>query len=246
MIVHKPSWHTLYPALQRCCRRLSGNKTSEQGLTLIEVVIAIMVVAVAGTAIAPAMVLAVATRVQSQRAEQSLELAQSEIDRVRLLVERRDDLGGGATEADFPPLAAGFVDPANVPAPDAFNCTPIATQGFPISLDPGVDPCNLGPDEEPDFVIQSFRLPGFQTAAGVPTVFRMGVRVYDFRAFRDGGGAGLSAERASLGLTSDEGDRARSPLAVLYTEIAAGEEGESFCEITEFLDPGASRPLGCN
>ena len=248
MTVRRPSRHTLYSKLYRHCHSLFRKRqSSEEGLTLIEVLIAILVVAFAGTAIAPAMVLAVATRVQSQKAEQALELAQSEVDRIRLLIERRDDIGGGAVVDDFPPLADGFPFPANVPAPDGFNCAPSATEGFPVSLDPGVDPCALEPDEQPDFVIQTYRLPGITADTGIPTAFRMGVRVYDFRAFRDEGGGELSSERASLGMTSNEGSRVRAPLAVLYTEVAAGEQGDSFCDLRVFAsetgDP--SLPLGC-
>ena len=44
-------------------------------------------VALVASTIAPALVLSVATRVQSQKSEQALQLAQSEIDQVRLQVE---------------------------------------------------------------------------------------------------------------------------------------------------------------
>ena len=226
------------------------SKGSEQGLTLIECIIAIMVLVLVGTAIAPAMVLSVATRVQSQRAEQALEIAQSEIDRVRLLVERREDLSGGdvaAIIAEFPPLAGGVATITDAPAPDAFNCAPTATQGLPVSLDPAVDPCNLDPDQEPDFVIQSYRTEGINTDAGVPRAFEMGVRVYDSRAFRDGGSDSLLTENATLGPTSGEGSRLNRPLAVLYTDIVASEEGDSLCRFIEYQgDPSEPLPLGCS
>ncbi|MEM9817765.1 MAG: prepilin-type N-terminal cleavage/methylation domain-containing protein, partial [Cyanobacteria bacterium P01_D01_bin.6] len=64
--------------------------SDESGLTLIECVMAIVVVGLMGAAIAPMMVASVATRVQSQKAEQALELAQGEIDRVRIQFEQNN------------------------------------------------------------------------------------------------------------------------------------------------------------
>jgi type II secretory pathway pseudopilin PulG len=64
--------------------------STEQGLTLIEGLLAIVIISITVVSISPPIFWAVATRVQTQRAEQSLKLAQGEIDRVRTLVERNE------------------------------------------------------------------------------------------------------------------------------------------------------------
>lgn len=83
---------------------------TEQGLTLIEGLLAIVIISITVVSISPPIFWAVATRVQTQRAEQSLKLAQGEIDRVRTLVERNEvsasqfnllpPYSTGATETD--------------------------------------------------------------------------------------------------------------------------------------------------
>ncbi len=66
--------------------RLRSNSSS--GLTLIECLVAIIIVSLTVLAITPPILLATGTRVQSRRAEQANHIAQSEVDRLRLLVER--------------------------------------------------------------------------------------------------------------------------------------------------------------
>lgn len=235
-------------ALARSRSPMPSSAAADQGLTLVECIMGILVVGFAGAAIAPAMVLSVATRVQSQRAEQALELAQSEVNRARLLIERRDDLDmGGATDANLPPESSVSALGA-VPAPSGIaggaDCIPTTpTEGKPIALDPEIDACSPGPDEEPDFVVQTFRRDSRLNDDGFPVAFEMGVRVYDIRAFRDGT-SGLQTEGGSLGLVSSEGSRLNSPLAVLYTEILASEDGSSLCELIQY-EGVSSLPLGC-
>jgi len=64
---------------------LFEQRHSESGLTLMECVVAIAVVALAGALITPPLFLAAATRVQNRRSEQALQIAQGEIDRIRTL-----------------------------------------------------------------------------------------------------------------------------------------------------------------
>lgn len=64
------------------------SKYSEQGFSLLEALISIAVIAVVISSFTPPIFLAVGTRVQNRRAEQAMQLAQAEVDRVRRLVER--------------------------------------------------------------------------------------------------------------------------------------------------------------
>lgn len=228
--------------------------SSQAGLTLIECLVAIVMVALVGAIIAPAMVLSVATRVQSQRASQALDTAQSEIDRIRLLVERGDDYG----DALPPVLPDAVVDTltderslADVDGPDsvfstvAWEADPdpwVYTDSFPVDIDD---------DGTPDYAVQSFRTPG-QTPTGgtVPVAFIMGVRVYEHRAVANAVTNLPGNPQASLTMTSSEGERLERPLATLYSSIALSEDGQAFCNYIDYLSSTVgttpSTPLGCN
>jgi prepilin-type N-terminal cleavage/methylation domain-containing protein len=73
--------------------------TSRSGFTLIESLVAIIVISVTVVAISPPIFWAAATRVQNRRAEQALSIAQSSIDQVRGKIER-----GGVTTLELPAL----------------------------------------------------------------------------------------------------------------------------------------------
>lgn len=201
----------------------SGRRAQEQGLTLIECLVAIVVVATVASAIAPAMVLSVATRVHSQRSEQALALAQSEIDSIRVAVER-----GGYTAAALPPLAATLED-KDVETALGPSLTAAATN-FTYAL-----PKDIDGDGTPDFLVQRFRAKG-QMVGSVPVAFAMGVRVYD----RDASATGnLPTTPASLVMTSGNGGRSTRPLAVLYTTIATSNEGSSLCNLITYFNSSA-------
>lgn len=218
----------------------------QQGLTLIECLVAIIVVGLIGSAIAPALVISVATRVQSQKAEQALELAQSEIDRVRLLVERNE---ANITTLPFSaPFTASYTEDnevALVAGPQAG--VPLARPNAP-NAPPYTDfdetfRANLGGN---DFAVQVYRTEG-RLVGSVPVTFSMGVRVYDIEAVESGSGT-MPSEPASLGMVGGQGDRLSRPLVALYTNVSAGETGTSLCSFIRHLDRTGtpSVPIGCN
>ena len=229
--------------LNRWLRRVGGRSPGygQQGLTLIECLVAIIMVGLVSSAIAPALVISVATRVQSQKAEQALELAQSEIDRVRLLVER-----GEATDDNLPPSVAFTGDysedneVAQVPGPqygtpeETREDVASADQTFKDSLDP----------DDPQFALQVYRTPGLMVG-DVPVTFGLGVRVYDYETVVSGGAGNLAQDTASLKMVSGQGQRSTRPLVALYTNVTAGESGNSLCQYIENLDNTASVPTGC-
>ena len=240
-----------------------------QGLTLIECLVAILMVALLASAIAPALALAVATRVQSQKSEQAMKLAQTEIDRVRLLTEEglaAQKSGESATAFEarkqayrdkFPPRVATLDNTAaeNQPAPGnqvvniRTSLTPTNTLGIKLNPEePGATtPTNCVSDGSCDFAVQIYRTRGYpDNATDVPSAFGMGVRVYDYRAVANSNGSSLSKDQSSLALTSGEGERGRKPLAVIYTTIARGEKSNSLCDLITYTGgSAASRPLGC-
>ncbi|WP_008318711.1 prepilin-type N-terminal cleavage/methylation domain-containing protein [Leptolyngbya sp. PCC 6406] len=210
---------------------------TEAGLTLIECLVAIIVVGISVAAIAPAMVLTVATRVQSQKADQALNLAQAEIDRIRLIMER------GSATADNLPLSTPTADIRAVTAPISFvastSFTDAATQAIRV---------DANGDGSDDFAIQVFRDPGvFRVGQSTPLAFSMGVRVYDIRAEEAiSNGDPLGIEQAAIGMTSGEGQRRNRPLAILYTNVLRGDASGSLCTYADSLAGGASTGLSCN
>jgi prepilin-type N-terminal cleavage/methylation domain-containing protein len=240
-----PLTKLIYPQLSKLhrCSRSSPRTTEDKGLTLIECLVAIVMVAIVMGAIAPAMVISVATRVQSQKAEQALELAQSEIDRVRLAVERGEVNAGNVSEI-LPPSTTTVTNQkelASLPGPtygdfNSVASTTTVSQTRPVDLDG---------DGSDDFAIQTFRTRGF-VINGVPLAFDMGVRVYTYEAVASGVTGNMDAQDAALGITSGEGQRSRRPLATLYTTVADSENGNSLCNYIQYLSTSASTPLGCN
>ena len=218
----------------------------EQGLTLIEELVAIVMVALVAGSIAPVMVISVASRVNSQKAEQALGIAQAEIERTRSLVEQ-----GGYATANLPPIgstASGGVvaendDISSVLGPDL--SAPSTPLSFEYAKRVGIDGREI-PDGAPNeddrrFIVQSFRSEGFTppAPASTPIAFNMGIRVYDISATGTGN---LPTDVASIGLTSGTGERTQRPLAALYTTIAVGDQDDSLCDLIRYFNSTQTSP----
>ena len=235
----------------RLKRYLSVTRTSA-GLTLIECLVAIVMVGLIGSAIAPALLISVATRVQSQKAEQALELAQSEIDKVRQIMERseyKDENGTSTLPAKAPFDNDDYkfdYDVAKVNPPD---------KGEP--LDPGDYDYypNAFQTKEVElngerFAVQVYRTPGKPVDDGVPVTFNLGVRVYDYDAVVNSDS--LQTKPAALSMVSSQGQRTDSPLVALYTTVTASD-GATLCSYIQHLNATVPNPpdptgipTGCN
>lgn len=236
---------------------------SEQGLTLLECLVAMIIITLTVVAITPPIMLATATRVQSRRGEQATQIAQGEIDRVRLMVERSDKLlnytkedlpaDAGTTIKNVPaatanptagPLSSARSDcPApptpTSPASPSFNGRyPLASpKQLPITDLVQVD---IDADCFPDYVMQVFRAEDQvsldATAATPPFAFKVGVRVYKY--FPDETFPTLATDRASFvatgGSVRDTDDKAkRKPLAVLYSTISRSGSSNTLCQVRQ-------------
>ncbi|XHX76851.1 MAG: prepilin-type N-terminal cleavage/methylation domain-containing protein [Stenomitos frigidus ULC029] len=219
----------------------------DQGLSLIECLVAIVVVSITLIAITPPIFFITATRVQSRKAEQALQVAQAEIDRVRAVVER-----GVYAAADLPAEVANI---SNVPAPTSIagvlksstvacntyaGVTVAATALLPVNTD--LDPSNLAACRS-QFLVQTFRTEGTPATSSVPTSgFRLGVRVYsDNPLLRQNLGNGLQTQQASLRFVSGLGDQNRRPLAILYSTIVRNDTSTSLQDYRTVC----STPNGC-
>ncbi|NDJ16268.1 type IV pilus modification PilV family protein [Myxacorys almedinensis] len=217
-----------------------STKRSDQGLTLIEGLVAIIIVTITVVSITPPIFWATGSRVQTRRAEQALQLAQGEIDRVRALVERdKFEL------ADLPPAAGDEEEVRKAATTDPGIAAPNSAQESNkiVTADPkcSANKSNtLIPDSkekyiqvdvdtdgscEADFLVQTFRSTGLNSSGDAlvpgekPAAFVMGVRVYSFVA-RDNLNANKGEkEQVSLKGTTGLGNQLQRPLAVLYTTV---------------------------
>ena len=219
----------------------------EKGLTLIECLVAIVIISITVVSITPPIFVATASRIQSRRAEQANQIAQSEIDRIRTIVERSssyttDQLpanGGNGVAKDINPatgvddklLASPGACTGKKKYPEAATPTAIATKVIPVDVDG---------DCKPEFAMQVFRsndcIPDSLTAVVPPPIyaFTAGVRVYGYEVGNPM--SKLSKDRARLGITAGRGGdnsasgAERQPLQVLYTKVArVGDEKAKEC-----------------
>lgn len=220
---------------------------NSQGLTLIECLVAIIMVALVASAITPALVISVATRVQSQKAEQALQLAQSQIDQVRLLAEQ-STLGfvNSTSSTTFVPVAGGIADNEVKEQPGPEAKASVARDALAATTETFTQSLNGH-----DFAIQLYRTEGLERN-NEPVAFALGVRVYDQAAMTSGISGNLPTDPLSLGVTGGEGQRSSRPLAVLYTTVAVAvnERGDAYCDLIRFTQSttagaSASTPLGC-
>ncbi len=211
----------------------SGTPTGKprtQGFTLIEALLAIVIVAITMASITPLMFAVVATRVQQRKAEQATQLAQAEIDRIRTTVER-----GIYTAADLPATVGTSLgtNPNLSNLPTTISSSTKSTSTSCNSYNGGTIaattllPVDTNGDCQSDFLVQSFRTTG-QTGSTVPTTgFRMVVRVYaDTSTLRQRLGSLSNANRASLTFTTGNG-QVYQPLAVLTSTIVRNDTSGS-------------------
>lgn len=216
--------------------------TSEQGFTLLETLVAILIITVVGAAIAPPILLSAATRTQNQRVEQATQLARGEMDRIKLLVERGDyqtanlppSSGSNPIQNTPAPAAISNLNSNNLNNPTAARTSP--TQSFSVKFE--TDP--RYPNKPPEFfVVQTFRgqEQAVSTTISTPAAFMMGVRVYSGRSFASGARPTLN-EPTKLEFTS--GGSLQRPLAVLYAPVVRSDQRFSLCKYTKLLTPGAT------
>ncbi|MBT9315564.1 type II secretion system protein [Leptothoe spongobia] len=223
-------------------------KADNQGLTLVECLVAITVIGVSVAMISPVVLLAVGTRVQSQRTEQALQLAQSEIDKLRLVIERGDSSNIAAVNALLPATPAGINSvadfEASVPPPEDIELT--AANRYQTDLN-FAKPVDIDSDGTTDFAIQLFRNSTTTTTSGVALDF--GVRVYTANAL-DKPAADLGTEAARVqGRGLSTGSAATNPLAVLYTTVIKSDTATSLCDYYNYIESTtgqtASAPGAC-
>lgn len=217
------------------------NKTADNsGLTLIECLVAIAVIGLTAAVMAPVMVFSMATRIQSQRAEQALQIAQGEVDQIRLMAERGGNFSSAL--ASYPITTAASVAATGAPTTAPAYSLNSTSTNIAKKVDIGNGTTNR-------FAVQVFRSAGSTpTGSVVPITFDIGVRVYDLNAVQNYGSTNtLRTDAAALNFTSGEGQRSTRPLAIIYTTIFQGDRDGALCTYRQYLGNAASTTgLDCN
>ncbi|MEG4585871.1 hormogonium polysaccharide secretion pseudopilin HpsB [Microcoleus sp. MOSTC5] len=185
----------------------SLHKSPEAGYTIIESLVAMIVVSVLMIAIAPVMAFSVATRVQAKRIEMATQAAKTYIEALR----------SGAINQGFPTQYTTNNDLHNTPAPTDINAL------YCIDKD-GDQTCTAGSNQ--DLVVQGYyfnNLPA--TTDPTKTGYSLIVRVYRASSFASGVGA-LKTQKdlnAQQGITTSGLGNLQAPLVEMRTEIGASD-----------------------
>ena len=240
-----------FKSLPKLLSSVNQPTSSQAGVTLLECLIAVAVIGITSALILPPLFVAAASRVQNRRAEQALQIAQGEVDRIQTMV------------------ASGYhkVQPINgLPAIGTISRTvsldtiaPPAGVASSIlkSVRTGTGGCNtyrgevisanqalsvdVDGDCTVDFYMQVFRdndvltnrAPG--PATNPPSNFRLAVRVYSALALTNFGSMSTPVLPASLQITSGEGNQRLRPLAVLYSQAVWSDQSVSLCMLHKQL-----------
>jgi prepilin-type N-terminal cleavage/methylation domain-containing protein len=208
-------------------------KSQQDGFTIIESLMAIIVVTILMIAIAPTLALSVANRVQARRIEFGTQAARAYIDGVRSgIIQAPQDV------TSLTPVAPTPGGSLNCPANS--YCTSTAASTTPTNLyciDRDSDgSCNHTSSR--DIVIQAFRFSGSSTIS--TTGYSLGVRVYRADAFADSNVLESNRSQSPVGI----GNR-KAPLVQLTTEIT--DAVPKYSDICARTNAGvATTAQGCN
>jgi prepilin-type N-terminal cleavage/methylation domain-containing protein len=230
---------------------VSPPASAQAGVTLLECLIAVAVIGITSALILPPLFVAAASRVQNRRAEQALQIAQGEVDRIQTMVasgshtvtpvDRLPAIGTTSAAVGLenisPPVSVASSLLKSVRTGTGGCPNPYAGQQIPFNQALSVD---VDGDCTADFYMQVFRddvstnrAPGPST--NPPSNFRLGVRVYSALALPNFGSMPTPVTPASLQITSGEGNQRLRPLAVLYSQAVWSDQSVSLCELHEQL-----------
>jgi len=230
-------------------RSVSPPASAQAGVTLLECLIAVAVIGITSALILPPLFVAAASRVQNRRAEQALQIAQGEVDRIQTMVAsgyhtvaRLPDVGTAARLDNISPPTgvAGYLKSVKT---GTGGCNTYTGEKIPVNQALSVD---VDGDCTADFYMQVFRdNAANNTAVGTdrPSNFRLAVRVYSALALTNFGSMSTPVLPASLQITSGEGNQRLRPLAVLYSQAVWSDQSISLCKLQQQL--GGTTPPNC-
>lgn len=203
---------------------------AEAGLTLLESLVAIVVLMIILGFIAAPITMSIGGRVQSRKADQAQQVAQLFSENTRLKISQLQTWTYSTTASitnASPTLS--YAPTGAIPPLDQSTLT-VSQVAAPTALCADLTACNstdwftydLDQDSTPDFYVQVFRVDDVQVPSTNEVIgFDMGVRVYDAESADYLGS--LETDKQSIGLTSGLGNL-KQPLAVVYTSAYRGED----------------------
>ncbi|MEG4532250.1 hormogonium polysaccharide secretion pseudopilin HpsB [Microcoleus sp. D2_18a_D3] len=208
----------------------SLHKSQEAGYTIIESLVAMIVVSVLMIAIAPVMAFSVATRVQAKRIEMATQAAKTYIEALR-----SEALKQGGPIPGFPAPSTTGKELEKTAAPGNINNL------FCIDKD-SVPLCQA--DSNEDLVVQGYyfnNLPA--TTNPAKTGYSLIVRVYRANSFASGVGALKTQNdlQAQQGTTTAGLGNLRAPLVEMRTEIGASDRQGAYNSLCTRING----PTGC-
>jgi type II secretory pathway pseudopilin PulG len=235
--IQRPTPRLAHPLLRHWLhnQRDGSTQASIAGLTLLEALVAMIIITVIISVITPPVFVAVATRVYQRKTEQALNIAQQEVDSVRRTVSSGDydNITGSPRNYTkvLPPTVSNKTKLFEHTAPNDI-CTPTALAPYctntttAIKRDESSGGVGGSADNSSIFYVQVFRTEGSQlNATAIPGAFRLAVRVYEENPKQ----FSLGKEQAPLTFTTGTARRKGKnalPLAVLYTEVTRSDSGK--------------------
>lgn len=212
---------------------------TQDGFTIVDALVAIVVVGILMSAIAPVMVLSVGNRVQARRVELATQAAKTYLDGIRngtipppnhTVVLNEVDSTGATRQ--FNAQRVTFHNAAVPPARSLTNCTP-TTSDYPYcenSLNLSLycidfdQEAGCRSNSARDLVVQAFRSVT-PTSTDATQGYLLGVRIYRADAFNDSTPlvkSDVDTRRTQATFTAGLGDR-KAPLMEITTEISTSE-----------------------
>lgn len=202
------------------------NKQSNQGgFTIIESLIAIIVVAILMTAIAPVILLSTATRLQARRVELATQAAKAYIDGV---VAGNIDAPAESDKDNIADTSVPIV--GSISSCDSGKYCSTDKKLFCVDGDNDNKCLNTSPK---DLIVQSFRTKGDASKG-----FGLGVRVYRGDGFKDGEAFKKGEKQSTIG-SAGRGENGvievglgnrKTPLVEMTTDISTDTNFTNFCQ----------------
>jgi prepilin-type N-terminal cleavage/methylation domain-containing protein len=214
-------WNSILPK-----PRLPSN---ESGYTIIESLIAIVVVAVLMTAVSPMLVFSTATRLQAKRLELATIAGKSYLDGVRSGSIPVSTLGGTTWTEIIPVVATSALSTQDAPSNGSLVCPNTGYCTTPANVYcVDFDGSGCTSDSMQDMVVQAFRDGNKDPKTGYdPTTgYQLMVRVYRANSFKSEVGTLLTTDSSST-ITSGLGNR-KAPLVIMSTEISPQKVQQSY------------------
>lgn len=214
--------------------RLKRQQHPDQGLTLVECVIAILVVNLGVAMLAAPLLMVAATRLRNDRINQATELARAEVDRLRVMMEQGIEIRT-TTPNVLPPASSisatiGQADQLSAePPPNSIaDCY---SSSNPLGLPTTATQACRRRLNDTEFAVQVYRGQLSVNNSNLVLAYPVQVRVYSAQAVPVTTSATSISEEPAAMTSSLVGAETR-PLAVLTTEIIRSDSSQTLCRLT--------------